>query len=144
MKIIPNQPKPPTQKKRIDKGKDKVDVLTPEKKSDKSKGKMVRNLISHDQIEKSLDEGSTYYALMAREADRKIKVQILEHIKPILKEFSKILPKDLSCELPSMRDIQHAIDLVQEQLCQTCPHYRMNTTEHAELQYLTRGSSKKV
>ena len=36
-----NKPKPPIQEKRIDKGKGKVDALTPEKKSDKGKGKMV-------------------------------------------------------------------------------------------------------
>ena len=72
VKIISNQPKPPTQKKRIDKGKDKVNVLTPEKKSDKGKGKIVMNLISHDQIEKRLNERSTCYALVALEADRNI------------------------------------------------------------------------
>jgi len=53
-----------------------VDALTPEKKSYKGKGKMIINLISHDQIEKSLNEGSTCYALVAREAEPKIEVQI--------------------------------------------------------------------
>jgi len=42
-----------------------VDVLTLEKKDDKDKGKMVMNLISHVQIEKSLHEGFTCYALVA-------------------------------------------------------------------------------
>ena len=59
VKIMPNQPKPPTREK----GVDKVDVLTPGKKGDKGKGKMVMNLISHEQMEKSWHEGSTYYAL---------------------------------------------------------------------------------
>ena len=54
VKIMLNQLKPPTREKRVDKGKDKVDVLTPGKKSDKGKGKMVMNLSSHDQIGKSL------------------------------------------------------------------------------------------
>ena len=75
-----NQSKPPTREKGVDKGKDKVDVLTPGKKGDKGKSKMAMNLISHDQIEKSLHKGSTCYALVAREADRKIEVQIPEHI----------------------------------------------------------------
>jgi len=48
------------------------------------------NLISYDQIEKSLHESSTCYVLVAREADRKIEVQIPEHIKSILEEFSEI------------------------------------------------------
>jgi len=134
VKIIPNQLKPPTREKRVDKGKDKVDVLTLEKKSDNGKCKMVMNLISHDQIEKSLHEGSTCYALVAREADQKIVVQILGHIKPTMKEFSKILPQDLPSELSLMRDIQYAIDLVPRATLSNMPHYRMNPTEYAELQ----------
>ena len=48
VKIMPNQPKPPTQERKVDKGKDNVYVLTSEKKGDKGKGKMIMNLISHD------------------------------------------------------------------------------------------------
>ena len=95
---------------------------------------MVMNLISHDQIEKSLNERLTYYALVAREAEPNIKVQIPGHITPILKEFSEILPKDLSCELPPMRDIQHAIDLVPRATLSNLSYYRMNPAEHMELQ----------
>jgi len=74
VKIMSNQSKPLTREKKVDKGKDKVDVLTLGKKSDNGKGKMVMNLISHNQIETSLHKGSTCYALVAREADRKIEV----------------------------------------------------------------------
>jgi len=56
---MPNQSKPPTPEKKVDKDKGKVNTLAPEKKGDKDKGKMVMNLISHDQIERSLNEGST-------------------------------------------------------------------------------------
>jgi len=106
-----NQPKPPKQKK-IDKGKEKVDALIHEEKSDKGKGKMVLNLISQDQIEKSLKEGSTCYALVTRETEPDIEMQIPRHNAPILKEFFETLSKDLSGELPPMRDIQHVIDIV--------------------------------
>jgi len=73
---------------------------------------MIMNLISHDQIERSLKEGSTCYALVAREAEPETEVQIPGHFKSILKEFSGILPKDLPGDLSPVRDIQHLIDLV--------------------------------
>jgi len=72
---MPNQPKPPILEKKVDKGKKRVNTRAPEKKGDKGKGKMITNLISHDQIEKNLNEGSTCYALM-REAEPEIEVQI--------------------------------------------------------------------
>jgi len=65
VKLMPNQTKPSTLEKKIDKDKEKADTLAPEKKSDKGKGKIVMNLISHDQIERSLNEGSTCYAFVA-------------------------------------------------------------------------------
>ena len=68
VKLMPNQPKSPTLEKKVDKGKRKMGTLAPEKKDDKGKGKMVMNLISHDQIKRSLNEGSTCYALVTREA----------------------------------------------------------------------------
>ena len=111
-----------------------MDVLTPGKNSDKGKGNMIMNLISCDQVEKSLHEGSTCYVLVTRETNRKIKMQILEHIKPILEEFSEILTQDLPGKLPPMRDIQHAINLMPGATLPNLPHYIMNPTEHAELQ----------
>ena len=35
VKLMPNQPKQPTPEKKVDKGKEKVDTLAPEKKGDK-------------------------------------------------------------------------------------------------------------
>ena len=111
-----------------------MDALIPRKKSDKGEDKIVMNLINHDQIEKSLNEGSTCYALVARKAEPKIGVHISWHIKPILEEFSKILPQDLPGESPLMRDIQHDIDLVSGAILSNLPHYKMNPIEHVELQ----------
>ena len=89
-----------TPEKKVNKGKRKVDRLAPKKKGDKSKGKMIMNLISHDQIERSLNESSTCYALVAQQAKPKIEVQVAGHIKPILKEFFKVFPKDLPGKFP--------------------------------------------
>ena len=70
------------------------------------------NLISHDQIKKSLNEGSTCYALVVREVEPEAALPIPGHIKPILEEFFVVLSKHLPGELPLMRNIQHVIDLI--------------------------------
>ena len=46
VKLMSNQPTPPTQERKVDKGEGKVDALTPRKKNDKGKGKMVMNLLA--------------------------------------------------------------------------------------------------
>jgi len=69
VKLMPNQPNQPTSEKKVEKGKGKVVTLNLEKKVDKGKGKMVMNLISHDQVEKSLNENLTCFVLVAREAE---------------------------------------------------------------------------
>jgi len=107
-------------------------TLNPEKKADKGKEKLVMNL-SHDQVEKSLNECLTY-AFIAREAEPEAESQIQGHIRPILEEFSEFLPKDLSGELPLMSDTQRAIDLVSRTTLPNLHHYKMNPVEHAELQ----------
>ena len=51
----------------------------------------------------------------------------------LLEDFSDVFPEDLPNHLQSIRDIQHAIDLV---LGATLPNllpYRMNPTKHLEL-----------
>jgi len=59
VKLMLNQSKPPTLEKKVDENKGKADTLAPKKKDNKGKDKMIMNLISHDQIERSLNEGST-------------------------------------------------------------------------------------
>ena len=89
VKLISNQRKPPT----------------PEKKVDNGNEKMVMNLISFDQLEHSLNEGLTCYALVGRETEPEIELHISGHIKPILEEFSDALSKDLPGKFSLMRDI---------------------------------------
>ena len=52
----------------------------------------------------------------------------------MLQEFKDVFPKELSDQIPPMRDIQHAIDFVLGATLPNMPHYRMNLTEHAKLQ----------
>ena len=54
-------------------------------------------------------------------------------VTPIIKEFNDVFLEDLPDKLPSMCNIQHAIDLVPRASLPNLSHYRMNPTEHAKL-----------
>ena len=54
---------------KVDNCKEKIMTVTLEKKVDEGKEKILMNLISHDQVEKSMNEGSTCYALLAQKAE---------------------------------------------------------------------------
>ena len=106
------------------------------------------NLISHNQIKKSLNKRSTCYALVAREVEPETEMQIPGHIKSKLEDFFEVLPKDLLGELLPMRDVQYAIDLVSVATLPNLPRYRMNPVKHTELQWqveelLDKGFIKK-
>ena len=51
----------------------------------------------------------------------------------MLEEFADIVPNELPSELPTLRDTQHAIDLVPSSQLPNLPHYRLNPSEQAEL-----------
>ena len=80
--------------------------------------------------------GAQVIILVAREVAKESHETILPEVTvtPIITKFADVFPNDLPDQLPPMRDIQHAIDLVLGATLPNFPHYQMNPMEHAELQ----------
>lgn len=60
-------------------------------------------------------------------------------INNLLENFQDIPPDELPDQLPPMRSIQHAIDLVPGSQLPDCPHYRMNSADTVELNKQIQG-----
>ena len=60
-------------------------------------------------------------------------------MKNLLDDFVDMVPDELPSELPPLRDIQHAIDLVPGSQLPNLPHYRMNPKEREELNRQVEG-----
>ena len=96
--------------------------------------KLGMNLINAKELEHELSEGAPIWVLSTREVqDPPLKEQPQE-VTRVLEDFQDVFPEDLPNHLPPLRDIQHAIDLVPGSTLPNLPHYRMNPTEHSEMQ----------
>ena len=87
------------------------------------------------QFENESMETKVIFALMAWEVEE-FKEQDKEYptnIRKILDDFSNLWPIDLPNQLLSMRDIQHAIDLIPDASLPNLPAYKTNPTKHDEL-----------
>ena len=79
-------------------------------------------------------------ALVAKEvpSDSSI-VDVPLEVKNLIDDFVDMVPDELPSELPPLRDIQHAIDLVLGSQLPNLPHYRMNPKEREELNRQVEG-----
>ncbi|RVW97795.1 Retrovirus-related Pol polyprotein from transposon 297 [Vitis vinifera] len=118
--------------------------VPPIKKSDENA--QPKKVLTMCQFENESKETKVIFVLMARKVEE-FKEQDKEYpanARKILDDFSDLWPAELPNELPPMRDIQHAIDLIPGASLPNLPAYRMNPTEHAELkrqvdELLTKG-----
>ena len=66
-------------------------------------------------------------------------VDVPLEVKNFLGDFVDMVPDELPSELPPLRDIQHAIDLVLGSQLPNLPHYRMNPKKREELNRQVEG-----
>ncbi|XP_022873056.1 uncharacterized protein LOC111391997 [Olea europaea var. sylvestris] len=126
------------------------------KKSVERKG---LHIISPTEFERTLVGDSVVFALVVMEVPSHSAIESPVEVLSVLQKFRDVFPEDLPdhlCiekrqyfnmifklnpkarrihyNLPPLRDIQHAIDFVLGASLPNLPHYRMNPTEHPELQ----------
>ena len=89
------------------------------------------NLLTMQCFVKEMARTGIVYMLVVKEQPQNGKV--LNSVQKLIEEFSEVFPKELSPELPLLRDIQHQINLVSGATLPNRPHYRMSPKEHEEL-----------
>jgi len=92
------------------------------------------NIISPREFDKEICEESVVFAVVAKETVEDFLEEPPEEVREVLREFLDVFPFELPNALPPMCDVQHAIDFVSGATLLNLPHYRMNPSEHAELQ----------
>ncbi|CAL5349722.1 unnamed protein product [Camellia sinensis] len=76
------------------------------------------------------------YAVVVKEVSDLAAESVSElptEVAKLLSHFSDVAPKELPDELPPMRNVQHAIDLIPGSQLPNLPAYRMNPREHTKL-----------
>ena len=94
-----------------------------------------QKVLTMRQFERESMKTKIIFALMIKES-KESKEQDKEHptiVHNILNDFSDLWPIELPNQLPPLRDVQHAIDLIPNASLPNLQAYRMNPIEHAEL-----------
>ncbi|BBN70208.1 hypothetical protein Prudu_1446S001400 [Prunus dulcis] len=86
-----------------------------------------------------LQETRVVFALLLKPASDYTPTPLAEPIQQLLTKFSNVILDDLPDDLPPVREIQHAINLVPGLQIPNLPHYRMNPPERAELNRQIQG-----
>lgn len=82
-----------------------------------------------DQFDKEAKESKQVFAVAVTDGGPKAAPEIPPTMQPLLKEFEELFLEELSAGLPSMRDVQHHIDLVPRASIPNLPLYCMNLKE---------------
>ena len=80
--------------------------------------------------EVSLEQG-VLYALIARQVlEESPNISVPQEVEPLLQKFADLVLDELFKEIPPLRDIQHAIDLVPGASLPNLSAYWMSPMEH--------------
>ena len=99
-------------------------------KAPKAKG---LNIKSSKVFERVAIQEFVVFVLVTRELHGKTYEEQPKEVKSVLQEFKDVFLEELLDHLPSMHDIQHAVDFVPGVTLPNLPHYKMSPAEHAEL-----------
>jgi len=102
-------------------------ILLPLK--DEGKGE---TMLSERDLVKEMKVTGCCYALVVKKSEEE-DISVPPKVVELLKEFVDVFPNELLDGLPPKRDIQHHIDLIPGATLSNQVAYRMNPTQHVEL-----------
>ncbi|CAA7401507.1 unnamed protein product [Spirodela intermedia] len=88
------------------------------------------------EITSDIDESPTCFALALDMRDNTTLTPPSPKVEGILSEYADVLPEELPRDLPPLRHIQHAIDLVPGASLSNLPHYHMEPAKYEELRLI--------
>ena len=78
------------------------------------------------ELERAVNQDFIIFALVVKEVALDSFEEPRKEVRSMLQKFQYVFPKELPNQLPPMRDIQHAINLIPGAALPNLPHYRMS------------------